>query len=41
MQTPLHALLWVLAIAAGFGLAAGAIFIMPAITALVGKLLLR
>jgi uncharacterized protein involved in cysteine biosynthesis len=33
LQTPLHALLWVLAIAAGFGLAAGAIFIMPAVTA--------
>src|SRR3954454_14741958 len=30
MQTPLHALLWILAIAAGLGLAAGAIFIMPA-----------
>jgi CysZ protein len=37
MQTPLHALLWVLAIAAGFGLAAGAIFIMPAITAFVAS----
>jgi uncharacterized protein involved in cysteine biosynthesis len=37
LQTPLHALLWVLAIAAGFGLAAGAIFIMPAITAFVAS----
>ena len=37
MQTPLHALLWVLAIAAGFGLAAGAIFIMPVISAFVAS----
>ena len=37
MATPLHALLWVLAIAAGFGLFAGAIFIMPAITAFVAS----
>jgi CysZ protein len=37
MQTPLHALLWVLAIAAGLGLAAGAIFIMPAVTAFVAS----
>ena len=37
MQSPLHALLWVLAIAAGFGLAAGAIFIMPAVTAFVAS----
>src|SRR3954453_17619448 len=37
MQTPLHALLWVLAIAAGFGLAAGAIFVMPAVTAFVAS----
>ncbi|MBV9561538.1 MAG: sulfate transporter family protein [Bradyrhizobium sp.] len=37
MATPLHALLWVLAIAAGFGLVAGAIFIMPAITAFVAS----
>jgi CysZ protein len=37
MQTPLHILLWVLAIAAGFGLAAGAIFIMPAVTAFVAS----
>ena len=41
MQTPLHVLLWMLAIMAGFGLAAGAIFIMPAVTAFVGELLLR
>jgi CysZ protein len=37
MQTPLHALLWVLAIAAGFGLAAGAIFVMPVVTAFVAS----
>ena len=37
MQTPLHALLWVLAIMAGFGLFAGAIFIMPAVTAFVAS----
>src|SRR6476619_111361 len=37
MQTPLHALLWVLAIAAGFGLIAGAIFIMPIVTAFVAS----
>ena len=37
MQTPLHALLWVLAIAAGFGLIAGAVFIMPAVTAFVAS----
>jgi CysZ protein len=37
LQTPLHALLWVLAIAAGFGLAAGAIFVMPAVTAFVAS----
>jgi CysZ protein len=37
MATLLHALLWVLAIAAGFGLVAGAIFIMPAITAFVAS----
>jgi CysZ protein len=37
MQTPLHALLWVLAIAAGFGLLAGAVFIMPVVTAFVAS----
>src|SRR6476619_6020777 len=37
MQTPLHALLWVLAIAAGFGLIAGEVFIMPAVTAFVAS----
>jgi CysZ protein len=37
MQTPLHALLWILAIAAGLGLAAGAIFIMPAVSAFVAS----
>jgi CysZ protein len=37
LQTPLHVLLWVLAIMAGFGLFAGAIFLMPAITAFVAS----
>jgi CysZ protein len=37
MQTPLHALLWVLAIAAGLGLALGAIFVMPMVTAFVAS----
>ena len=37
MQTLLQALLWVLAIIAGFGLFAGAIFIMPAVTAFVAS----
>jgi CysZ protein len=37
LQTPLHALLWVLAIVAGFGLFAGAIFVMPAVTAFVAS----
>jgi len=37
MQTPLHALLWALAITAGFGLVLGAIFIMPAVTAFVAS----
>ncbi len=37
LETPLHVLLWMLAIAAGFGLAAGAIFIMPAVTAFVAS----
>jgi len=37
MQTPLHALLWLLAIMAGFGLFAGAVFIMPAVTAFVAS----
>jgi CysZ protein len=35
MHTALHALLWVVAIAAGLGLAAGAIFLMPAVSAFV------
>jgi CysZ protein len=35
MHTPLHVLLWVVAIAAGLGLAAGAIFLMPAVSAFV------
>ena len=33
MQTPLHALLWVVLFISGFGLLAGAVFIMPAVTA--------
>ena len=37
MATPLHALLWVLAILAGFGLVAGAVFLMPAVTAFVAS----
>ena len=37
LHTPLHALLWVFAIMAGLGLAAGAIFIMPAVTAFVAS----
>jgi uncharacterized protein involved in cysteine biosynthesis len=37
LEAPLHVLLWVLAIAAGLGLAAGAIFIMPAVTAFVAS----
>jgi len=37
MQTPLHALLWVLAFAAGFSLLAGAVFIMPAVSAFVAS----
>lgn len=37
MHTPLQALLWVFLIIAGFGLALGAIFIMPAVTAFVAS----
>lgn len=37
IATPLHALLWVLAILAGFGLAAGAVFLMPAVTSFVAS----
>jgi uncharacterized protein involved in cysteine biosynthesis len=37
MATPLHALLWVLAVIAGFGLAAGAVFLMPAVTSFVAS----
>jgi uncharacterized protein involved in cysteine biosynthesis len=36
-QMPLHALIWVLALSAGFGLVAGALFIMPAVTAFVAS----
>jgi CysZ protein len=35
---PVNALEWVLTVAAGFGLAAGAIFLMPAVTSLVAGL---
>ena len=37
MQTPLHVLLWMLAILSGFTLFAAAIFIMPAVTAFVAS----
>jgi uncharacterized protein involved in cysteine biosynthesis len=37
MQTPLHALLWLLLIISGLGLLAGAVFIMPAVTAFVAS----
>jgi len=37
MHTPLHVLLWIVAIMAGFGLAAAAVFIMPAVTAFVAS----
>jgi CysZ protein len=35
---PVNALEWVLTVAAGFGLIAGAVFLMPAVTSLVGGL---
>ena len=37
MQTPLHALLWILVFLSGLGLFAAAIFIMPAVTAFVAS----
>ena len=37
IQGPLHALIWVIAVMAGFGLFAGAIFIMPAVTSFVAS----
>jgi CysZ protein len=37
MATPLHALLWVLAIMAGLGLVAGAVFLMPTVTSFVAS----
>ena len=37
MATPLHALLWVLAVMAGFGLVAGAVFLMPTVTSFVAS----
>src|SRR5512134_605854 len=38
VQTPLNILLWVLAIVAALGLVIGAVFLMPAVTALVAGL---
>ena len=37
MQTPLHALLWMVVIISGFGLLVGAVFIMPVVTAFVAS----
>ena len=37
LATPLHALLWVLAILAGFGLVAGVVFLMPTVTSFVAS----
>jgi uncharacterized protein involved in cysteine biosynthesis len=37
LQTPLHVMLWILAIVAGFGLLAGAIFLMPSVTSLIAS----
>ena len=37
MQTPLHALLWLVVILSGLGLVVGAVFIMPVVTALVAS----
>lgn len=37
-QTPITVLAWILAIVAGLGLVVGAVFLMPAVTALVGSL---
>jgi CysZ protein len=34
---PIHALAWLLSFAAGFGIVAGSIFLMPAVTAVVGS----
>lgn len=36
-QTPITVLAWILAIVAGLGLVAGAVFLMPAVTALIGS----
>jgi CysZ protein len=36
-QTPLNVFLWIVTIAAGFGIVLGAIFLMPAVTALVAS----
>ena len=40
-HTPATALAWLLSFAAGFGIIVGSIFLMPAVTAFVGKLLCR
>jgi CysZ protein len=37
LQSPLHVLIWMFALLAGFGLAAGAIFVMPTVTAFVAS----
>lgn len=37
VHTPVEILLWILAFVAGLGLVAGAVFLMPAVTALVGS----
>ena len=37
LEPTLHALIWLLAILAGFGLAAAAIFVMPVVTAFVAS----
>jgi CysZ protein len=37
LQTPLHVLLWMITIALGVGLFLGAVFLMPAVTALVAS----
>jgi CysZ protein len=36
-HTPIHALAWILSFAAGLGIVAGSIFLMPAVTAVVGS----
>lgn len=36
-HAPVHAFAWLLSLAAGFGIVAGSIFLMPAVTAIVGS----